>query len=187
MASQANTDTKQNVIWAFGNVNPGSASESATLVQHLDSGTFQLDLTKSLSTSTSSGSGAASTGTSGSSDDSSSGSDSNPFKSYQRMVIAHAIVCVVGFAFLLPIGVLLARYLRTSTPTWYTGHWIAQFGIGSFPNTIHCATYAYLSASWPHDHRRRRARVQGDRQIRLRHYGRPQGKPRLTQRLPFMF
>jgi len=45
------------------------------------------------------------------------------------MVVAHAIFCVVGFALFLPCGVLLARYLRTFTPTWYTGHWIAQFGI----------------------------------------------------------
>ncbi|KAJ7128677.1 hypothetical protein C8R44DRAFT_701105 [Mycena epipterygia] len=125
----ANSDTTQNVIWAFGNINPGSTSESATLQQHLDSGTFQLDLTKSLSTSTSSGSVPGSTGTPGSSDDSSSGDDSTPLTSQQRMIIAHAIVCVVGFALLLPIGVLVARYLRTSTPTWYTGHWIAQFGI----------------------------------------------------------
>ncbi|KAJ7879824.1 hypothetical protein B0H13DRAFT_1630611 [Mycena leptocephala] len=47
----------------------------------------------------------------------------------QRLLIAHGIVCAVGFAFCLPAGVILARYLRTSRPWWYTGHWIAQFGI----------------------------------------------------------
>lgn len=29
----------------------------------------------------------------------------------------------------LPAGALLARYLRTFTPTWFKGHWIAQFGL----------------------------------------------------------
>jgi hypothetical protein len=48
----------------------------------------------------------------------------------QGLLIAHGIVCAVGFAFCLPAGVILARYLRTSRPWWYTGHWIAQFGIG---------------------------------------------------------
>ncbi|KAJ7082328.1 hypothetical protein C8R44DRAFT_652725 [Mycena epipterygia] len=47
----------------------------------------------------------------------------------QGLLIAHGIVCAVGFAFCLPAGVILARYLRTSRPWWYTGHWIAQFGI----------------------------------------------------------
>jgi len=45
------------------------------------------------------------------------------------LVIAHALLCVLGFAICLPGGAILARYLRTSRPWWYTGHWIAQFGI----------------------------------------------------------
>ncbi|KAJ6478937.1 hypothetical protein C8R45DRAFT_1006269 [Mycena sanguinolenta] len=47
----------------------------------------------------------------------------------QGILIAHGIVCALGFALLLPFGAILARYLRTSQPWWYTGHWIAQFGI----------------------------------------------------------
>ncbi|KAJ7141109.1 hypothetical protein C8R44DRAFT_240954 [Mycena epipterygia] len=130
----ANSDTKQALIFGFGTTNPGSSDESATLQQHLDFGVISLDLTKSLTTSTSTSGGAAATSTSGSSTDSSSGdsggaTDDIPLTPYQRMVVAHAIFCVVGFALLLPCGVLLARYLRTFSPTWYTGHWIAQFGI----------------------------------------------------------
>ncbi|KAJ6458364.1 hypothetical protein C8R47DRAFT_995270 [Mycena vitilis] len=45
------------------------------------------------------------------------------------LVIAHALVSVIGFAVCLPAGAILARYLRTSRPWWYTGHWIAQFGV----------------------------------------------------------
>jgi hypothetical protein len=62
------------------------------------------------------------------------------------MVIAHAVFSVVGFALLLPSGVLVARYLRTFSPAWYTGHWIAQFGIGMvvlrdvLPTTDPCPT-----------------------------------------------
>ncbi|KAF7357935.1 CBD9-like protein [Mycena venus] len=128
----ANSDTKQSLIFAFGTANPGSSDPAATLQQHADYGVTSLDLTKSLSTSTASGGGSASTGTSGTSDtdsgDTSSGAtDDIPFTPYQRKVVTHAILCVVGFALLLPSGVLLARYLRTFTPTWYTGHWIAQF------------------------------------------------------------
>ncbi|KAJ6529815.1 hypothetical protein B0H19DRAFT_1384902 [Mycena capillaripes] len=48
---------------------------------------------------------------------------------FKSLVIAHGLLCVLGFALCLPAGALLARYLRTSRPWWYTGHWIAQFGL----------------------------------------------------------
>ncbi|KAJ7502499.1 hypothetical protein B0H11DRAFT_1988792 [Mycena galericulata] len=134
----ANTDTTQTVIFGFATANPDSKDESATLQQHVDYGIMHLDLTKSLTgTPTSSGASGTATskpksGNSGSSnsENSSSGpTDDIPLTPYQRMVVAHAIFCVVGFALLLPVGALLARYLRTFSPTWYTGHWIAQFGL----------------------------------------------------------
>ncbi|KAJ7604176.1 hypothetical protein DFH06DRAFT_1391418 [Mycena polygramma] len=49
---------------------------------------------------------------------------------FQTLVIVHALICVFGFAVCLPSGVILARYLRTFRPWWYTGHWIAQFALG---------------------------------------------------------
>jgi hypothetical protein len=118
-------------------------------VQHLDFGGIQLDLTKSLSaTSTTGGSGSAATDTSGSDSGDSSGgaTDDIPFTPYQRMIVAHAVFCVFGFALLLPCGVLLARYLRTFNPTWYTGHWIAQFGLGM---TILRRAYTRLISVFP--------------------------------------
>ncbi|KAJ7166728.1 hypothetical protein C8R46DRAFT_899435 [Mycena filopes] len=51
-----------------------------------------------------------------------------PTPRFQTLLIAHALFCVFGFAIFLPAGVILARYLRTFRPWWYTGHWIAQFG-----------------------------------------------------------
>ncbi|KAJ7762511.1 hypothetical protein B0H16DRAFT_1529050 [Mycena metata] len=128
----ANTDTKQSLIFAFGAQNPGSSDAAATLLQHLDEGLIQLDLTKSLtSTSTTSTGGAAPTGGSSSSSTTDTGgaTDDIPLTPYQRMIVAHAIFSVVGFALLLPIGALVARYLRTFSPSWFTAHWIAQFGI----------------------------------------------------------
>ncbi|KAK0462503.1 uncharacterized protein EV420DRAFT_1192002 [Desarmillaria tabescens] len=121
----ANGDTTENVIYAFGSTNPGSSSASANILQHIDDGTFQLNLEGTLS--------ATSTG-SASSPDSTSGTTrpaslSIPLQPYQRMIIAHAILCVIGFLFFLPFGSLLARYFRTFTPKWYTGHWISQFAI----------------------------------------------------------
>ncbi|KAJ3794845.1 hypothetical protein GGU11DRAFT_271091 [Lentinula aff. detonsa] len=35
----------------------------------------------------------------------------------------------IGFLILLPIGVLLARYMRKFTPIWFKGHWFVQFAV----------------------------------------------------------
>lgn len=38
------------------------------------------------------------------------------------MIIAHGILCLIGFLFFLPLGALVARYMRTSTNTWFKAH-----------------------------------------------------------------
>ena len=43
------------------------------------------------------------------------------------MVIAHGILCLVGFLFFLPLGALIARYLRTSSSAWFKAHQTIQF------------------------------------------------------------
>ncbi|KAJ7432151.1 hypothetical protein FB451DRAFT_1065784 [Mycena latifolia] len=65
---------------------------------------------------------------------------------YQAVVIAHALICVLGFAILLPAGALVARYMRTFRPWWYTAHWIAQFGIAG-PVILIGVILGYLSSS----------------------------------------
>ncbi|KAF8504109.1 hypothetical protein JB92DRAFT_2968863 [Gautieria morchelliformis] len=100
------------LIWAFGTTRPSAAADS-TLQQHLSSGTLTLDLTKTLSSVN---------GTTSSS----SSSTNTPLLPYEKMIIAHAVVATFGFLFLLPGGVLLARYTRTISPKWYTGHWVIQ-------------------------------------------------------------
>ncbi|CAK5265805.1 unnamed protein product [Mycena citricolor] len=115
----SDSSTAQNLIFGFCDTNPGTADPSATLQMHIENGNLNLDLSKALNSSSGSSTSSSSTQTSGSS----------MLSSTQRMIIAHAIVSVIAFALLLPSGVLLARYLRTFTPTWYTGHWIAQLGL----------------------------------------------------------
>ncbi|KAJ7687605.1 hypothetical protein B0H17DRAFT_1069652 [Mycena rosella] len=55
---------------------------------------------------------------------------------FKALVIGHALLCVFGFAVLLPAGVFLARYLRTFRPWWYNAHWIMQAGIAGPVITI---------------------------------------------------
>ncbi|KAF8993680.1 hypothetical protein BDQ17DRAFT_1286196 [Cyathus striatus] len=111
-------NSKPFVIYAFSTTPPSSAAVDATLVEHIDFGTLQLDLTKSLSTD------GSSTSTNGPSQ---SSSNSIPLLPYQRMIVAHAVFCLVGFLLLLPVGGIIARYLRTFTSGWFRTHWIVQF------------------------------------------------------------
>jgi len=43
-----------------------------------------------------------------------------------RMIIAHGILCTIGFLFVLPLGGLVARYFRTSTSAWFKAHQTIQ-------------------------------------------------------------
>ncbi|KAI0708955.1 hypothetical protein C8T65DRAFT_204648 [Cerioporus squamosus] len=115
--------TTANLIWAFGNTNPGSKSTDASLEQHLDSAATTLDLSQPISSGN---------GTSDPVSDpnaSSGGSESTPLLPFQKMIVAHALLCTIGFLILLPAGALLARYARTFTSGWFQGHWLFQFAI----------------------------------------------------------
>lgn len=121
--SQSNGNAAQTIIWAFGTTNPNDAAVDATLEQHIDSGPTRIDLSQSLG------------GNSGNQNpvtdpNATSGSISVPLQPFQKMIIAHGLLCTIGFLILLPFGGLLARYARTFTNTWFTGHWIVQFGLG---------------------------------------------------------
>lgn len=110
------TSAQQSHIWAFGNVKPDEAADS-TLQQHLDSGPFNLDLTKAVDPSLTPSPLPV-------------GASHIPLMPYQKTIIAHAVLVTVGFLFLLPIGALLARYIRTVSPKWFVGHWVIQAGLG---------------------------------------------------------
>ncbi|KAJ6553235.1 hypothetical protein B0H19DRAFT_1072709 [Mycena capillaripes] len=55
-----------------------------------------------------------------------------PAPPWQIPILVHAFCCVLGFALCLPCGAILARYLRTVRPWWYTGHWIILLGAALF-------------------------------------------------------
>lgn len=129
-----NSDTQQGIIWAYGTFNPSSSTTDTSLQQHLDSGFARIDLTKVLTTGskdpTNPISNIGSDPALPSTQSSSSPSPSIPLKPYQKKIVAHAILCVVGFLGLLPAGALLARYLRTFSPLWVKGHWVFQLVLG---------------------------------------------------------
>ncbi|KAH8799612.1 hypothetical protein DL96DRAFT_872830 [Flagelloscypha sp. PMI_526] len=49
--------------------------------------------------------------------------------SVNQKVIAHGILCTIGYLFLLPLGALLGRYFRTFTDKWFKGHMVVQWFI----------------------------------------------------------
>ncbi|PPQ68199.1 hypothetical protein CVT25_015031 [Psilocybe cyanescens] len=127
--SISNQDTKQSVIYAFGTTSPSSSADDATLQQHLDMGVLQLDLTKPVTASTPTGGYPSDNPTNTPATGNSDSFSEPPLLPYQKLIVAHAIMCTVGFLFLLPLGALLARYLRTFIPTWFKSHWIVQFAL----------------------------------------------------------
>ncbi|KAK0213310.1 hypothetical protein DFS33DRAFT_1377795 [Desarmillaria ectypa] len=99
--------TTQRIIFGFGSENPGSSSVDADLEEHIGYGSFVLNLNGNIT----------------------SGHSSDPLQPFERLLVVHAILCILGFLLFLPLGSLLARYVRTFTPKWYTGHWISQFAL----------------------------------------------------------
>ncbi|KZP30315.1 CBD9-like protein, partial [Athelia psychrophila] len=120
----------QPVIWALGSTPPPGASPDATLKQHVNSGTFTLDLTLPISSNRSvflsvplpkallTRNTPSTTPTTTNISDSQSKGD--------KMIVIHGILCTVGFLGLLPLGVLIARWMRTFTTRWFTAHMFVQ-------------------------------------------------------------
>jgi len=67
-------------------------------------------------------------------------------------MVAHGILCVIGFLFLLPAGALFARYLRTFVPgpVWFKGHAFIQFFIGELYTDLYPIKIIVLARSWSH-------------------------------------
>ncbi|PSS35565.1 hypothetical protein PHLCEN_2v1476 [Hermanssonia centrifuga] len=135
----ANSDTTQDIIWAFSSTNPDDSAADATLIQHLNSGPTQLDLTNVLTASSMDPTNPVLTLASGPNSNSGGGSTSPvttavtfklpPLLPYEKYIVAHAILCVIGFLGLLPLGAIVARWIRTFNPVWFRLHWIIQFGL----------------------------------------------------------
>ena len=119
------------MIYGYGTEVPSSSAVDAHLVIHEEHGVIQLSLTDDPSASTSLPSSPSTPPTSSPSHHAFPVNDI-PLLRYQRYIVVHAVFCVLGFLIFLPAGILLARYLRTFTPTWFQGHWIVQCAIGLF-------------------------------------------------------
>lgn len=122
-----NSDTEQNIIWAFSSSPPSSNAADAPINIHTGKGTLKLDLAKPITSANAStflnpvsfavsGSGSVSTA-------------AGPYTKQQRIALAHGIFAGVSFLVFLPFGALLARFARTFTGRWFAAHWIVQFGI----------------------------------------------------------
>lgn len=62
-------------------------------------------------------------------------STTTPGRPNQTVVAAHGIICVLSFLVVMPVGVLIARYMRTYTDVWFVSHKYIQLVIAG-PLTI---------------------------------------------------
>ncbi|KAF8899494.1 hypothetical protein CPB84DRAFT_1825362 [Gymnopilus junonius] len=115
----SSNDTKPFLIWAYSSTNPGSSSSDASINEHDDKGEWQLDLTRPLNFTSSPTNGTL------------PAFPNPPLYPYERLIVAHAILCILGFLLFLPAGALIARYLRVFNPIWFQWHWILQFAIAA--------------------------------------------------------
>lgn len=56
---------------------------------------------------------------------------SPPLFPFEKYIVAHALMMIIGFLFLLPIGAIVARWMRTYNGFWFKLHWIIQFCLGT--------------------------------------------------------
>lgn len=137
----SNGQLKHNIVWAISTARPPSQAADAFLTQHVDQGSFPIDLTQLYTSSDPIGNtptsppngtgpvyhppGATNT----------SGSNLPAFRlpsllPYQRLLVIHAVLCSIGFLLVLPVGALVARWLRTVNRHWFKVHWITQLVLG---------------------------------------------------------
>jgi len=109
--------TAQNVIFASGPTNPGNSDGNTQIGIHDNIGKGSLNVAAP-----------------GGSQSSGNSSDSQPLLKDQKMIVAHGILCLLGFLFFLPAGSLWARWTRSVAPgfRWATVHWLIQFGISEY-------------------------------------------------------
>lgn len=150
-----------------------------TLEQHLDAGPFTLDLTKRLDDpSTSSAITAFQTSATSSSSTFTAvqpattprPSPAAPTAQHSRegqdasaLLIAHSAISFVGFAVLLPLAAVGARWGRTRTTLWLKIHWVLTALLG-IPVTMVGWILGPLSVS-----KRGRKHVVNEHQVRLCH------------------
>lgn len=134
----SNSDTTEDLIWAYGFTPVDSSDPNTHLLQHQDAGNFTLDLTKDFVPTSTSGTTSPPSSTSQSpsqtsgADKSSGGSNVGVDHSprYRALMLAHAALSALGFTLLLPLAGLVARWGRVYTPHWYKTHWMLNVVLG---------------------------------------------------------
>jgi hypothetical protein len=142
--AQAPQDVEETVIWAFSDAVPSSSESNAIIEQHLVAGSTVLNLTSS------NGSFTPASGNIGASG---SATDTRGMKGYRKLIIAHAVLMVLGFLIFLPTGILVARLLRLVTPHWFMMHAVNQFWICE--RILPCGLYSvthWFNLSRPNHH-----------------------------------
>ncbi|GJE91563.1 cytochrome b561 domain-containing protein [Phanerochaete sordida] len=51
---------------------------------------------------------------------------------FQQYIAAHAVLSTLGFVVALPVGALVARWVRTHSDRWFRAHWVIQWVV-AFP------------------------------------------------------
>lgn len=147
----------EDMIWAYGTSNPDSSDPNDSgLPIHLQSGTFSLNLSKQFDvdqlpsqSQAQFGSPVPPTLPTNSPSPSSSASQaigSPPFKTFEKLIVAHAVIVVTGFLVILPAGAMVARWGRTISDKWFHYHWFIQVVI-SIPVVVIGWTLGPLSVA----------------------------------------
>jgi len=131
--------TTENVIWAYGTSNPNSADPNTnSLIMHEQSGAFMFNLSNHLDADdlpsvTQVNSGASGPPSQSTDSPSPSGSSSGaqaisspPFKTFEKLIVAHAVIVAMGFLVILPTGAMVARWGRAVSDKWFYYHWFIQ-------------------------------------------------------------
>ncbi|KAG8979326.1 hypothetical protein FRB93_010145 [Tulasnella sp. JGI-2019a] len=127
------------LLFAYSNARPSSSAVDATMQQHLESGPFVMDLTRSVDalatgpyssgTATIPSTPIGGTGTTGTSSSNTTFTGSIGLTPDEKKIRTHGILMTTGFLILLPLGVFIARFSRTVPflqRKWFTAHWIIQ-------------------------------------------------------------
>lgn len=145
----------QEMVWAYATTRPDGNDPYASLLKHIDSGTFllKLDGDPSQSSSTQHG-GSSGTGSSSSNSTSSSSNTTDPFSGfpgfqnggsggysqgngpggpmddYDKFVIAHAALMFFALAVMIPFAIMFPAAMRNIVPSsWFPAHATLQLGI----------------------------------------------------------
>jgi hypothetical protein len=115
---------KHNHIYAISTGHPSSSAVDADIEIHDDVGYFSIDFDKVTKTET------PASPKNPSKPKEHIPSPDMPLTPFQRLILAHGLFGSIGFVVCLPLGAILARWLRTYTSAWMKGHWMIQAVIG---------------------------------------------------------